>query len=154
MFNQLIDTPIGWLNVIANHTAVTAIHFDADPDLDTHTNPITQQAVQELTEYFSGQRINFDVPVAPKGTAFQHRVWHALQTIPHGEFCSYGDIAVKLDNPKAVRAVGAANGKNPIPVIIPCHRVIGASGKLTGYAGGLDKKTTLLKLEGIEGIKA
>lgn len=101
----------------------------------------------QLDEYFSGQRKIFDLPINPKGTEFQKKVWKALIQIPYGKTCSYKDIAVSVGNPKASRAVGMANNKNPIPIIIPCHRVIGKNGNLTGYAGGLDLKSTLLNLE-------
>ncbi len=150
MYNQFINTNIGWLEIRASDYAVTAILFDADSANTENGNAITQQCYLELKEYFAGKRDRFTVPVDPQGTEFQRQVWQALQAIGFGETCSYGDIANQLNNPKAVRAVGAANGKNPIPVIIPCHRVIGASGKLTGYAGGLDKKKRLLNLEGVK----
>ena len=105
------------------------------------------KAKTELTEYFAGQRKSFDLPLEPKGTAFQQSVWRALCEIPYGETVSYGQIAERIGNKKACRAVGMANNRNPIAIIIPCHRVIGAGGKLTGYAGGLDKKEFLLELE-------
>ncbi|MGF1688690.1 methylated-DNA--[protein]-cysteine S-methyltransferase [Photobacterium japonica] len=147
MNNQLIATPIGWLNVYADHHAVCVITFDADPDAPQTPNAITAQCCQQLAEYFAGERTAFNVPLSAQGTAFQHAVWQALQALDYGVTCSYADIANAIENPKAVRAVGAANGKNPIPIIVPCHRVIGSSGKLTGYAGGLDKKVWLLDHE-------
>lgn len=104
---------------------------------------------QQLTEYLQGKRTEFDVPLDLRGTAFQVAVWKALLAIPYGEIRSYSDIAVEVQRPAAVRAVGAANGANPVPVIVPCHRVIGKNGKLTGYGGGLDVKAELLRLEGI-----
>ncbi|MDR8524371.1 MULTISPECIES: methylated-DNA--[protein]-cysteine S-methyltransferase [Shewanella] len=107
------------------------------------------QAQQELIEYFAQQRQHFEVPLAPKGTEFQKQVWQALGELGHGQSCSYGDIANKIDRPKAVRAVGTANGANPIAIIVPCHRVIGKNGTLTGYAYGLALKQKLLKLEGL-----
>lgn len=106
-------------------------------------NHITTQ----LDEYFSGQRKVFDIPLAANGTEFQKKVWHALTTIPYGQTWSYQDLANAIDNPKAVRAVGLANGKNPISIVVPCHRVIGKNGKLTGYAGGVERKAKLLELE-------
>ncbi|MFB9933932.1 methylated-DNA--[protein]-cysteine S-methyltransferase [Photobacterium aphoticum] len=145
--NQVIATPIGWLNVIADDTAVLTIAFDVDPDSVQHPNSVTAQCCLQLAEYFAGERTQFSVPLSAQGTAFQHRVWQALQALDYGATCSYADIAYAIENPKAVRAVGAANGKNPIPIIVPCHRVIGSSGKLTGYAGGLDKKVWLLDHE-------
>lgn len=102
---------------------------------------------QQLAAYFAGERQEFDIALAPEGTQFQQSVWKALTTIPYGKTCSYGDIAHQIGKPKASRAVGAANGKNPIPIIIPCHRVIGSTGKLTGFGGGLEAKETLLGLE-------
>jgi methylated-DNA-[protein]-cysteine S-methyltransferase len=104
-------------------------------------------ARQQLTEYFAGKRKDFDLPLSLRGTEFQLRVLEELKTIPYGETTSYGDIAKRIGRPKAVRAVGAANGRNPIPIIVPCHRVIGSSGDLTGFGGGLDTKTALLRLE-------
>ncbi|PSU33680.1 methylated-DNA--[protein]-cysteine S-methyltransferase [Photobacterium lutimaris] len=147
MSNQLINTPIGWLNVLASAKAITAIEFAADPELQQQPSETTEQCCQQLTEYFNGQREQFDVELAMTGTAFQKTVWQALNGIGYGDTCSYGDIANDIGNPKAVRAVGAANGKNPVPIIVPCHRVIGSSGKLTGYAGGLDIKVWLLEHE-------
>lgn len=108
------------------------------------------QACEQLDEYFMGQRRIFELDLAPYGTAFQHQVWHALVNLGYGSHCSYGDIAQGINNPKAVRAVGAANGANPIAIIVPCHRVIGKDGSLTGYAYGLKMKQQLLQLEGVE----
>ncbi len=114
---------------------------------------ILEMTVGQLTQYFKGKRITFDIPVAPKGTDFQMRVWQQLLKIPYGKHISYGEQAKRMGSPKAVRAVGGANGKNPIGIIIPCHRVIGASGHLTGFGGGLDIKRRLLTLEGAQGFK-
>ena len=111
-------------------------------------SPLINQCKFQLEEYFSGKRKTFDIPLAPKGTEFQRKVWKALTLIPYGSTCSYKDIAEGIGCNKGYRAVGMANNKNPIMIIIPCHRVIGANGKLTGYAGGLDLKEELLKLEG------
>ncbi|MCL4147003.1 UNVERIFIED_CONTAM: hypothetical protein GTU68_044828 [Idotea baltica] len=111
-------------------------------------HPVLQQTITELGEYFLGERQQFDIPIDPQGTDFQRQVWSMLQQIPFGETWSYQDMAIAIDNPKAVRAVGLANGKNPISIIVPCHRVIGKNGKLTGYAGGVDRKQALLALEG------
>jgi methylated-DNA-[protein]-cysteine S-methyltransferase len=110
---------------------------------------VLDRAVSQLREYFSGRRRQFDLPLDFQGTAFQKQVWQALLTIPFGETRSYGQVATQVGRPKASRAVGAANGRNPIPIIAPCHRVIGASGRLTGFGGGLDVKARLLRLEGI-----
>ncbi|MCW8332148.1 methylated-DNA--[protein]-cysteine S-methyltransferase [Photobacterium sp. SDRW27] len=147
MNNQLLQTPIGWLNIVADESAVMAIEFDADPTASEAPNVVSNQCCQQLEAYFNGESKNFDVPLRMEGTEFQRQVWQALNHVPYGETCSYADIANRIGNPKAVRAVGAANGKNPIPIIVPCHRVIGSSGKLTGYAGGLDLKVWLLEHE-------
>ncbi|MEJ2763478.1 methylated-DNA--[protein]-cysteine S-methyltransferase [Photobacterium sp. MCCC 1A19761] len=147
MNNQHLDTPIGRLNIVANDEAVTAIEFDADPSAQQAPNTITRLCCEQLSDYFAGNRTDFDVPLDAHGTKFQHQVWQALIAIPFGETCSYSAIAHQIENPKAVRAVGAANGRNPIPVIVPCHRVIGSSGQLTGYAGGLDIKIWLIEHE-------
>lgn len=109
---------------------------------------IFKEAEQQLAEYFNGDRLNFDLLLAPEGTAFQLKVLAALQTIPFGETKSYADIANQIGSPKAVRAVGSANGRNPLPIVIPCHRVIGSDGSLTGFGGGIDAKKFLLSLEG------
>ena len=135
------------MTVSADADVITAVSFDAPAE--PNPSPLTQEAVAQLSAYFAGRRRNFDLPLAPRGTPFQTTVWAQLQLIPFGETCAYGDIARRLDNPKAVRAVGAANGRNPIAVIIPCHRVIGNNGTLTGYAGGLDRKAWLLQHEGV-----
>jgi len=119
---------------------------DPEPDWIFNEKPLAT-ARQQLTEYFAGTRKEFDLPVALSGTEFQVSVLEALQEIPYGETVSYGEIARRIGRPKAVRAVGAANGRNPIPVVVPCHRVIGSSGDLTGFGGGLDTKEALLRLE-------
>ena len=110
---------------------------------------MTGQARQQLTEYFAGQRREFDLPLAPAGTDFQRRVWELLREIPYGETVTYGELARRLGNPKSARAVGMACNRNPIAIVVPCHRVVGSTGSLTGYAGGLDAKAFLLKLEGV-----
>ena len=111
------------------------------------SHPILSRAVNELNEYFSGLRTQFDLPLAATGTEFQHQVWRALVAIPYGETWTYQDLANEIGNPNAVRAVGLANGKNPLSIVVPCHRVIGKNGKLTGYAGGVERKQALLTLE-------
>ncbi len=110
--------------------------------------PLIEEAVRQLRDYFAGSRREFHLPLDPQGTPFQQRVWQYLTTIPFGETRSYAQVAEAIGSPAAVRAVGAANGANPIPIVVPCHRVIGASGKLTGYGGGLPLKQRLLELEG------
>lgn len=148
-YTQHLNSPIGWLKITANQDGVTAIDFDSPPAaaFTDVQNMHSQQCVTELQEYFAGQRHHFSVLLAPQGTAFQLSVWRALQNIPYGETYSYLDIATAINNPKAVRAVGGANGRNPIPIIIPCHRVIGRDGSLVGFSGGMEKKIWLLKHE-------
>lgn len=144
-----MESPIGPLTVWANEEGVTAIDFGRAEGNPDPGHPVLSQAVRELEEYFARKRKAFDVPVCVEGTAFQMAVWKKLQKIPYGETRSYSDIAKAIGRPKAVRAVGQANRKNQIPVIIPCHRVIGKDRSLTGYAGKqLDKKEILLRLEG------
>ena len=130
----------------ASDHGITSIYF-VDEVKQPNPNSLTEKAKNQLSAYFAGEPVTFDLPLLPTGTAFQQQVWQQLCKIPYGETCSYGDLASDLNNPKAVRAVGAANGKNPISIIVPCHRVIGANGTLTGYAGGLDRKAWLLNLE-------
>lgn len=115
-----------------------------------NSNPVLKETEIQLEEYFLGKRRTFDIPLAPRGTEFQKRVWDQLLKIPYGKYITYGEQAVRLGQPKAARAVGAANGKNPIGIIIPCHRVLGSSGCLTGFAGGLEMKRKLLALEGVQ----
>lgn len=130
---------------------LTAIRFGADGAQDA--SPLLDAAEAQLREYFAGTRRTFDLPLAPRGTAFQQRVWAALRAIPYGETRTYGELAAAIGSPSASRAVGMANHHNPIPIVIPCHRVIGANGTLTGYAGGLEIKRKLLALEGITILK-
>ncbi|WP_151837617.1 methylated-DNA--[protein]-cysteine S-methyltransferase [Acinetobacter ursingii] len=148
-------SPVGQLKLVANEQALVAILWDNENPkrvrlaelIEDVSHPILLNTQQQLIEYFSGQRKVFDIPIDFEGTDFQKKVWSALLTIPYGEIRSYKQIAQQLGNEKAVRAVGAANGKNPISIIAPCHRVIGAGGALVGFAGGLDKKEILLRLE-------
>ncbi len=149
---QLLDTPIGSLRLVSTGTHLAAIEFEnhqSDPGDDACiADEVLKRTAKQLDEYFAGQRKDFDLPLAPHGTAFQQTVWNALSSIPWGSLRSYADIARTIDKPKAVRAVGAANGRNPLPIVVPCHRVIGSNGSLTGFAGGLDIKRQLLELEG------
>ncbi len=145
---RIIDAPFGKLTLYSEDGALTAVRFGAAADADDCTGDETLDcAAQQLEEYFSGARCAFSVPVRPQGTPFQMKVWQALMQIGYGETASYADVAGKIGNPNACRAVGMANNKNPLPIIIPCHRVIGKSGALTGYAGGLEVKQWLLNLE-------
>ena len=146
-FLDYVSSPIGQLEIEASSSGISRIVFTDTPDKPVKANAIIKQCKAELKEYFAGQRYRFDVPWDQRGTAFQRAVWQCLMDIPYGGIVSYRDIAQEIDNPKAVRAVGAANGKNPISVIVPCHRVIGSNGSLTGYAWGLERKTWLLKHE-------
>jgi methylated-DNA-[protein]-cysteine S-methyltransferase len=147
IFIDYLDTPSGLLKIYAHDKAINAITFVEHQEEDTAANALTAQAALQLTEYFANTRRTFDLPLAPAGTVFQQQVWQLLCDIPYGETVSYSIIAQRLGNPKAVRAVGSANGKNPISIIVPCHRVIGANGTLTGYAGGVARKSQLLRLE-------
>ena len=146
MSTRTIETPIGLLTLQADEAAVTAIRFGADGAQDA--SPLLDAAEAQLREYFAGTRRTFDLPLAPRGTDFQLGVWQALRAIPFGETWSYAQLATRIGNASAMRAVGAANGRNPIPIIVPCHRVIGADGSLTGFGGGLPAKMFLLRLEG------
>lgn len=149
-----IPSPIGDLILVATDGRLTEIRFTTGPrpgappaGWPEDRRPL-EQVIRQLDEYFAGERREFDVPLAPHGTPFQRRVWDALLNITYGRTASYGDIARAVGQPKAVRAVGLANGRNPIPIVIPCHRIIGSNGTLTGYGGGLPIKQTLLELEG------
>lgn len=152
-FQIEMTSPLGPLYPVANEMGLKGIFFE-DPHYSTKpTCPkaqlVLKQACDQLNQYFQGSRTNFDLPLNPSGTDFQKKVWKALYEIPYGQTRSYKDIAIALNQPNACRAVGSANGKNPICVIIPCHRVITSGGKLGGYSGGLDKKTKLLEIENI-----
>ncbi len=156
-YYKKIGSPVGPLILIASQTALLTLNWGHDlPELYLNriesgkNNSILSATVNQLEEYFSGKRMTFDIPLDSKGTEFQKRVWQQLLKIPYGQTITYGEQARRLGQPKSARAVGAANGKNPIGIIVPCHRVIGASGCLTGFAGGLDIKRKLLILEGLQ----
>ena len=141
-------TPLGVLTLVAHHTALLRADFDRPATENAPNHPILAKARQQLEEYFAKERTVFDIPLGLEdGTLFQRSVWQQLLPIPFGRTCSYGDIARAIGKPDAVRAVGAANGRNPLSIIVPCHRVIGQNGSLTGYAGGLEIKKMLLDLE-------
>ena len=147
-FFTTIVSPIGILAIAADGEYLTNLVFgNCVPDAQKGSSSVLDNAVSQLNEYFAGTRKRFDLPLKFSGTEFQNRVWCELQNIPYGKTISYKELAEKTGNIKACRAVGMANNKNPIPIIVPCHRVIGASGKLTGYAGGLEVKKFLLELE-------
>lgn len=156
---QDMDSPIGRLRLIAAGEELVGIWFEHGRDAQRHadsanaeallpgTSPVLERTRQQLEEYFRGERREFDLPLAPEGTEFQRRVWQRLLKIEYGATTTYGALAKSLGNPNASRAVGLANGSNPIPIVIPCHRVIGANGALTGFGGGLPIKSALLELE-------
>jgi methylated-DNA-[protein]-cysteine S-methyltransferase len=144
------QTPIGLLKIEGSAAAIERVDFIETPQPESsQAKGCLAQCITQLDEYFNNQRRVFDLPLAPRGTAFQGAVWQVLQTVPFGQTASYGDIARLVNRPKAGRAVGAANGRNPISIIIPCHRIIGANGTLTGYGGGLWRKIWLLEHEGL-----
>lgn len=153
---SIIDTPLGKMTLQANDVGLLGAWFETQTTQPEYLGErddqfeILMAAKVQLDEYFNGIRARFDLPLAAIGTPFQTQVWQALTTIPFGETWTYQQLADAVNNPKAVRAVGLANGKNPISVIVPCHRVIGKNGKLTGYAGGVERKAALLKLENID----
>ncbi len=148
MDSQLImESKLGRILLEAKENKLTGCHFTKEKATSKQADLFLFKVKEELEEYFSGQRKEFDIPLAPQGTDFQKKVWKALQNINYGTTASYKEIAQKINNPKAVRAVGMANNQNPIAIIIPCHRVIGSNGKLVGYAGGLELKQKLLELE-------
>lgn len=149
-----MGSPVGRLELVEEGGALVAISFDApadgSPQHQRGGSAVLAAAHAQLAEYFSGQRRTFDLPLRPVGTDFQRRVWAALATVPWGTTTTYGALAARLGLPPgASRAVGAANGANPLPIVLPCHRVIGSDGLLTGYAGGLERKALLLRLEGV-----
>jgi methylated-DNA-[protein]-cysteine S-methyltransferase len=149
------DSPLGQILLTANDAALTGLHFVGEkyyPEVaaEWQRQPdakLIVRARRQLAEYFAGRRKDFDLTVEPAGTPFQRGVWRALQKIPYGATTNYGALAQRIGKPTASRAVGAANGRNPISIVIPCHRVIGANGDLTGYAGGIERKQALLRLE-------
>ena len=154
-FTKTMASPVGVLTLIASDAGLSAVLWQNDDPKRVRVgdlvaapeHPVLIQAERELSEYFAGKRASFCVPLDATGTPFQKKAWAALLTIPYGETRSYGALARQLGNPKASRAVGAANGRNPLSIIVPCHRAIGADGALTGFAGGLDAKRYLLALE-------
>lgn len=153
MYYSIFNSPLGEIALTANENGITALAFQKGSAAISISNDYTkgsevlEKAHQQLNEYFEGSRTKFSLPLAPKGTPFQQKVWQALTLIKQGETKSYKWLAEQINNKKAVRAVGTANGANPIALIIPCHRVIGSNGKLTGYAGGLSLKAKLLMHE-------
>jgi methylated-DNA-[protein]-cysteine S-methyltransferase len=146
-------SPIGWLEIVEENNFIVEIKFLDDDSISNSkkSENVLKDSVQQLEEYFFGKRTEFELPLNPKGTEFQKTVWIELQNIPFGKTISYMDMAKRLGDPKVIRAAGTANGKNPIAIIIPCHRVVGSDGSLTGYAGGLKRKQWLLEHESAQG---
>ena len=151
-----VETPIGTLRLVASEAGLRSVDFPgraADPDAVDGDSPVLAEAARQLQEYFAGQRNVFTVPLDLVGTPFQREAWHGLAEIPYGETVSYAEQARRLGRPRAFRAVGAANGSNPVPIVLPCHRVLGSDGSLTGFGGGLDVKRALLEHEaGVRGL--
>jgi methylated-DNA-[protein]-cysteine S-methyltransferase len=153
MHIRTLDSPLGELTLVSDGEALTGLYMTEHrhrPQLPPATGDddgVLAQARDQLVEYFAGERREFDLPLRPAGTPFQQSVWAALREIPYGETAGYGELAARLGRPGAARAVGLANGRNPISIVVPCHRVIGAAGALTGYGGGLERKRYLLELE-------
>lgn len=142
------ESPIGLIEIGGTPDGITSLFFVEERRPDVTSNIVCAEGVRQISEYFEGSRKEFDLPITFKGTEFQHQVWTELTVIPFGQTVSYGDLARAIGKPSAVRAVGAANGDNPISIIVPCHRVIGSDGGLTGYGGGRERKEWLLKHEG------
>ena len=151
-----LKTPLGTLIAIAAGGVVTALHFDGGrhapaiaPEWreDPYASPL-RECAEQLADYFAGKRQCFDLPVAPRGTPFQQRVWREIAKVPYGATITYAELAVRAGAPGSARAAGAATGRNPLAIVVPCHRIVGSSGALTGYAGGLPRKERLLALEG------
>ncbi len=150
MYTDYIDSPLGVVEFKASDKGITQTIFSGAEKGVIKTNDITDSCKQQLLEYFAGKRQTFELPLDPQGTAFQKLVWTCLSDIPFGAVVTYLDIAKMVNKPKGSQAVGGANGRNPISLIVPCHRVIGSSGALTGYAGGIERKLWLLNHEGVE----
>ena len=147
LYRDSFETPIGFVRVTANDSGICSIGFQTHTESEPNASPITDQALNQLRSYFIGALQGFSLPLAPEGTQFEQEVWNQLSKVPYASTCSYLDIANRMNNPKAIRAVGRANGANPIAIVIPCHRVVGADGSLTGYAGELWRKRWLLDHE-------
>lgn len=145
-YGLVIESPVGLMTLQSDGEYLTELSF-GNRGTDLASCPVLEETARQIAEYFAGVRREFSVPIRPEGTEFQRSVWSSLRSIPYGETVSYGEIAAKIGQPKACRAVGGANNRNPIAIIVPCHRVVGANGSLTGYAGGITVKEYLLGLE-------
>ncbi|MBE1300862.1 MAG: methylated-DNA--[protein]-cysteine S-methyltransferase [Alteromonadaceae bacterium] len=148
-YTGFVESKAGLIKITADNIGINEIAFVEQPNVEPHENGIVEQAKSQLSDYLARKRQQFDLPLNPRGTDFQKQVWRLLVDIPFGNTASYQDIALKLGDKNKVRAVGGANGKNPIAIVVPCHRVIGKNGTLTGYAGGLERKAFLLDIENI-----
>lgn len=155
----LLPSPVDPLLLVGDGESLSGVYFQKHKGQDPMVDPAWKndsapfrEAITQLEQYFAQERTSFELRLRPQGTEFQKQVWSELSNIAYGETISYGELAKRIHNPKAVRAVGLANGRNPISIIVPCHRVIGANGKLTGYGGGLERKRTLLELEAMAGL--
>lgn len=144
---DFLESKIGYLKVVADDKDLLEVVFLDEKNEESSPNSVTELGIQQLGEYLDGTRKEFDLPLAPQGTSFQQKVWKELTAIPYGKSISYLELANRLGDPKTIRAAASANGKNPIPIIIPCHRVIGSDGSLIGFGGGLHRKEWLLRLE-------
>jgi len=152
---SLFETPIGRIGIAGEGGAVTNLYFATDPlpnIAPSRPTPVIKEAAGQLLAYLAGELTAFTVPLAPRGTPYMTTVWELLRGVPYGKTATYGEIAALSGNPKAARAVGLANNKNPVPIFIPCHRIVGSDGKLTGYRGGLELKRSLLRLENGDAI--
>ncbi|MEA2406588.1 MAG: methylated-DNA-[protein]-cysteine S-methyltransferase [Thermoleophilaceae bacterium] len=145
-----VDTPIGTLWLSRDERGLSHVDFAGPPGARSE-DPLLAEAEAQLAAYFAGERTRFELPLSPRGTDFQRSVWVAVDAVPYGATTTYSALAAQLGRPRACRAVGAANGRNPLPVVVPCHRVVGAAGALTGYGGGLERKRALLDLESVAG---
>lgn len=153
MSHTTVDSPVGPLTLVASSGVLTGLYLErqrhrpSDETFGDRDDELFADVIRQLSEYFAGERTDFELDLAPRGTAFQRSVWAGLREIPYGETVSYGELAASIGCPGSARAVGAANGRNPISIIVPCHRVVGSTGDLTGYGGGLDRKRHLLDFE-------
>jgi methylated-DNA-[protein]-cysteine S-methyltransferase len=149
-----LNTPVGWLRIAADRGGLTEIRFIAEPPMGVEqlTLPHLKDAYKQLSEYFRGERLTFTLPLNPRGTPFQRKVWDGLCTIPYGSTVSYKTLAGQVGCPDGARAIGMANNKNPLPIVVPCHRVVGSGGDLSGYGAGVDIKRRLLELEGANDV--